>query len=241
MEMEIAYIASLSMLGSGIGTITGFGLATIMTPVLLLFLSLPETLLLVAIIHWFASTWQLLLFQKGIKWRLILSFGAPGIIASFISASLSLKVPEEILSRALGGFLIIYVLFILTNPHFKLQESITTASAGGACYGFLAGIFGIGGAVRSIFLSAFNLPKAAYIATSGAIALIIDSARIAAYLSGGTRLEPPILLGLLIFIPASLMGSIIGKKVVEIIPQENFRSFIAGFVFLAGLKLVFFP
>ena len=150
----------------GIGAMTGFGIATIMTPVLLLFLPLPETLLLVGIIHVFGSLWQVLLFREGIMWRLLLAFGAPGIITSFIGASISLDVPKEILSRALGGFLIIYVLFILVNPRFRLQQRTLTASAGGASYGFLAGIFGIGGAVRGMFLSAFDLPKAVYIATS---------------------------------------------------------------------------
>jgi uncharacterized membrane protein YfcA len=100
---------------------------------------------------------------------------------------------------------------------------VAIAPAEGASYGFLAGIFGIGGAVRSVFLSAFGLPKAVYIATSGAIAPAIDSMRIAAYLAGGSSLEPSILSGLILFILASLIGSIMGKRVVERIPQENFR------------------
>ena len=102
MEMEIVYIALLSILGSGIGAMTGFGIATIMTPVLLLFLPLPETLLLVGIIHVFGSLWQVLLFREGVRWRLLIAFGAPGIITSFVGASISLDVPKEILSRALG-------------------------------------------------------------------------------------------------------------------------------------------
>jgi uncharacterized membrane protein YfcA len=174
-------------------------------------------------------------------WWLLLAFGAPGIITSFIGASISLDVPKEILSRALGGFLIIYVLFILVNPRFRLQQKTLTASAGGASYGFLAGIFGIGGAVRGMFLSAFDLPKAVYIATSGAIALVIDSTRIATYYTGGTRLEPLMMFGLLIFIPASLVGSVTGKKVVERVPQDQFRIFVAVFIFLAGLDLAIFP
>ena len=102
MEMQIVYIALLSILGSGIGAMTGFGIATIMTPVLLLFLPLPETLLLVGIIHVFGSLWQVLLFREGIMWWLLIAFGAPGIITSFVGASISLDVPKEILSRALG-------------------------------------------------------------------------------------------------------------------------------------------
>jgi uncharacterized membrane protein YfcA len=240
-ETQITYIALLTTLGSGIGAMTGFGIATIMTPLLLFFLPLPETLLLVGIIHMFGSLWQILLFREGVRWRLLLAFGAPGIITSFIGASISLNAPREILSRVLGGYLVIYVLFILVNPRFRLHEGTLTSSVGGASYGFLAGIFGIGGAVRAMFLSAFDLPKAVYIATSGAIALVIDSTRIATYFAGGTRLEPLIFFGLVAFIPSSLLGSVAGKKIVEKIPQDKFRFFIAAFIFLAGLDLAIFP
>ena len=95
--------------------------------------------------------------------------------------------------------------------------------------------------MRGMFLSAFDLQKAVYIATSGAIALVVDSTRIATYFTGGTRLEPLMMFGLLIYVPASLVGSVIGKRVVERVPQDQFRIFVAAFIFLAGLDLAIFP
>jgi uncharacterized membrane protein YfcA len=219
----------------------GFGISTIMIPVLLLFLPLPQTLLLVGIIHWFNDIWKMLLFRGGIRWRLFLAFGLPGILTSFIGSSLSLKVPPEILSRILGVFLIAYVLFIIFNRTFKLNQRLSVAVSGGALTGFFAGIFGIGGEINAVALSAFNLEKAVYVATAGAISFMIDSTRIMTYIRGGIGSEPAILSGFLIFIPASLIGAMIGKKGVEKIPQEKFRNFVAIFIFLLGLKLVLFP
>ncbi|MDD2341139.1 MAG: sulfite exporter TauE/SafE family protein, partial [Methanosarcina sp.] len=63
---EITYIALLTLLASLIGTLAGFGISTIMVPVLLIVLPLPQTLLLVGIIHWFNDIWKLLLFWEGI-------------------------------------------------------------------------------------------------------------------------------------------------------------------------------
>ncbi len=238
---EILYIALLTMLASMIGTLAGFGISTIMVPILLLVLPLPQTLLLVGIIHWFNDIWKMLLFRKGIRWRLLLAFGLPGIITSFIGSSLSLKIPWEIISRALGVFLIAYVLFITVNKTFKLSQRLSVAISGGALTGFFAGIFGIGGEINAVALSAFNLEKAVYIATAGAISFMIDSTRIATYIEGGVRLEPAILSGFLIFIPASLFGATAGKKGIEKIPQEKFRNVVAIFIFLFGLKLMLFP
>jgi uncharacterized membrane protein YfcA len=238
---EIIYISLLTLLASVIGTLAGFGISTIMIPVLLLILPLPQSLLLVGIIHWFNDIWKLLLFREGIKWELLLAFGLPGLITSFIGSSLSFKIPREILSRALGMFLIAYVLFIIFNRAFKLSQKLSVAISGGALTGFFAGIFGIGGEINAVALSAFNLEKAVYIATAGAISFVIDSTRIATYIKGGIGLEPTILWGFLIFIPASLVGAMIGKRGVEKIPQEKFRNVVAVFIFLFALKLVLLP
>ncbi|RXA17810.1 sulfite exporter TauE/SafE family protein [Methanosarcina sp. MSH10X1] len=238
---EIMYITLLTLLASLIGTLAGFGISTIMIPILLVFLPLPQTLLLVAIIHWFNDIWKIILFREGIKWKLFLAFGLPGIFTSFLGSSLSLRIPREILSRALGLFLIAYVLFILFNRTFKLSQKLSVAVSGGALTGFFAGIFGIGGEINAVALSAFNLEKAVYVATAGAISFMIDSTRIATYVTGGVRLDPALLSGFLIFVPASLIGALLGKKGVEKIPQEKFRNFVAIFIFLLGLKLVLFP
>lgn len=238
---EIIYIALLTLLASLIGTLAGFGISTIMVPVLLITLPLPQTLLLVGIVHWFNDIWKILLFRKGIRWKLFLAFGLPGIFTSFLGSSLSLRVPREILSRALGIFLIVYVLFIIFNQTFKLSQRLSVAVSGGALTGFFAGIFGIGGEINAITLSAFNLEKVVYVATAGAISFMIDSTRIATYIQGGTRLDPVLVSGFWIFIPASLIGAMLGKRGVEKIPREKFRNFVAIFIFLFGLKLVLFP
>lgn len=238
---EIVYIALLTLLASLIGTLAGFGISTIMVPILLIIFPLPQTLLLVGIIHWFNDIWKIILFREGIRWKLFLAFGLPGILTSFIGSSLSLKISREILSRALGVFLIAYVLFIIFNRTFKLSQKLSVAVSSGALTGFFAGIFGIGGEINAVALSAFNLEKAVYVATAGAISFMIDSTRIATYIRGGIGLEPPLLSGFLIFVPASLIGAMLGKRGIEKIPQEKFRNFVAVFIFLLGLKLILHP
>ncbi|MGC9317172.1 MAG: sulfite exporter TauE/SafE family protein [Armatimonadota bacterium] len=239
--MEIAWITLLTIVAGGVGTLSGFGTSTIMVPVLLMVLPLPETLLLVGIVHWFGDVWKIWLFKHGVRWRLWLAFGIPGVLFSFVGAKLSVSAPEELMSRVLGGFLLIYVVFLFARSSFQLPDSTPVAATGGACSGFLAGIFGVGGAVRGAFLAAFDLHKAVYIATSGAIAIVIDSVRISTYIFEGTRLEPTLMWGMLAFIPASLVGAKAAERIVDRIPQERFRLVIAAFLLAAGLKLLLLP
>ncbi|EKD47802.1 MAG: hypothetical protein ACD_65C00281G0002 [uncultured bacterium] len=237
--MEIIYIGLLTLVAATIGTMTGFGTSTIMIPILAFFLPPVEAIFLVAIIHWFGDVWKVVLFRAGFQFKLIALFGVAGLLAGFFGASLTLDIDQEILLRILGGFISLYALFLIFQKHFKIPASTMTALGGGALSGFFAGIFGIGGAIRSMFLSAFDLPKTTYIATAGAIGLMVDATRIVTYFSGGTKLPAELAYGLLFFIPLSFIGAKIAKLIVDKIPQEKFRLVVSGFLFLVGMTLIF--
>jgi uncharacterized membrane protein YfcA len=239
--MEIPFILIVVIIASGIGTMTGFGTSTIMVPIMMLFYPVPQTLFFVGIIHFFGNVWKLLLFRKGVRWRLILSFGIPGIAATYLGASLVFDIPAVVLSRLLGAFLIIYVVYLFAKSSFKVKPNLVFGACGGALSGFLAGVFGIGGAVRGLFLTAFDLPKAVYIATAGSIALFIDATRLTTYFTKGAKLPMLLLYGLPLFIPASFLGASIAKRIVDRIPQEHFRKIVAVFLLLMGIKLLLLP
>lgn len=212
-----------------------------MIPVLVIFFPPVEAIFLTAIVHWFGNIWKIALFRSGFNLRLFLLFGVVGTATSYLGAFISLGANEQILLRLLGAFLAGYALFLLLQSRFKIPPGNLTAVSGGALSGFFAGMFGIGGAIRSAFLTAFDLPKAVYIAVVGAIGLLVDSTRIIAYFAGGATLPKELWYGLLLFIPISFVGAQIAKKVVDKIPQKQFRAIITIFLFGIGLKLILFP
>ena len=134
-----------------------------MIPVMVLFVPPSIALLFVGIIHLCGDIWKVLLFKRGFDWRLILGFGLSGIVASFLGASLSLQAQALPLKQILGAFLILYVTFLFLKREWALPKTHGTALCGGALSGLFAGFFGVGGAVRGAFLTAFNLPKEVYI------------------------------------------------------------------------------
>lgn len=235
---EIIFLGLLTFLGAGIGTATGFGTSTVMIPVLLLWLDMPVALLFVGIIHLFGNVWKVILFKKGLDWKLVLSFGIPGIIASYLGASLSFWAAGFELKRILGGFLLAYVVFLLTKRKWALPKTSTTAISGGVLSGVCAGFFGVGGTVRGAFLMAFNLPKEVYVFTSGVIALFIDITRVGRYIGGGTELEKPLLWVLVFCVPISFLGAYAAKRILKFIPQKFFRIFVAVFLAIVAVKLL---
>lgn len=238
--MQIFYIALLTLVASTIGTITGFGTSTLMVPVLLIFLPLPQTLLIVGLIHFFGDIWKIILFKKGgINWKILLGFGIPGVITSFIGAKMVFVLPNQILIKIIAVLMIIYSLFIMIKPNFELAINYFNMIFGGALSGFLAGLSGVGGAVRGAYLTAFNLRKNVYIFTAGAIALFVDATRIVTYFSNGAKLNNNLLLGVILFIAISFVGAKIAQKIVKKIPEKYFRIIISIFLIAVGIRLLF--
>lgn len=212
-----------------------------MIPVLVIFFPPVQAIFLVAIIHWFGDIWKVALFRSGFNLRLLVLFGVVGLVTSYLGASVSLGANEQILLRLLGAFLAGYSLFLIFQSRFTVPAGNLAALSGGALSGFFAGMFGIGGAIRGMFLTAFDLPKAVYIATAGAIGLLVDSTRIITYFTGGATLPKELWYGLLLFIPMSFVGAQIAKTIVDKIPQHQFRTVVAVFLFVIGAKLFLLP
>jgi hypothetical protein len=239
--LHIFILTLLVFIGSFVGTATGFGTSTIMVPVLVLFFPIPVVLFFVGLIHLAGDMWKIVLFKKGIDWKIILGFALPGIAASYLGASLTLQAHGPFLKRLLGAFLFSYVLFLLKKKKWALPKEKSTAITGGILYGLSAGFFGVGGALRGAFLLAFNLSKEVYIFTSGVIGLFIDITRISRYFAGGIRLENSLFAGLLIGIPVSYAGAALAKKLVDHLPKKYFRMFVSVFLALVAIKLLFWP
>lgn len=239
--MEILYLVIVVFLGGLLGTTAGFGTSTVMIPVALIFYPLQETLLFVGIIHFFGNIWKIVIFKQSIRWKLIFSFGIPGIAAGYLGASLVFHVSSAILSRILAGFIVSYVIYIVLKPDFKVRANNFSAGIGGFLSGFMAGIFGMGGAIRCLFLSAFNLSKEVYIVTGAAIAIVIDISRLMTYIFSGTKLEKLTFWAMFLFIPLSFIAAKAAKLIVDRIPQKYFRIVVAVVLLIMAVKLLILP
>jgi uncharacterized protein len=236
----LLFVSVITFLGSFIGTITGFGTATIMMPIVLLYMPLPQAFLFVSVVHWWTNVWKIILFRGALSLSLCVYFGLPAILFSVLGAYLTIVIPSAIFLKLFGGVLLGYLFIVFVFPSFKIPQTNMMAIIGGCCSGLMAGIIGMQGAVRSFFLSTFDLPKEMYIATGAVIALLIDTARITTYIALGTRFIPILLWGVLFSIPLSFLGTYLGKKMVHYIPQKYFRFVIGGGLAVIGIRLLFF-
>ena len=108
---------------------------------------------------------------------------------------------------------------------------------GGVLSGLSAGILGTGGAIRGITLAAFKMKKDKFIATSAVIDLGVDFSRtIVYYFNGYIKSELLYLIPILIVV--GILGTWIGKLILNKMSQEQFRYIVLFLILGIGLASI---
>lgn len=236
--LEYILFLAASFLAAVVATIAGFGSSTLLVPVAIQFMDIRTAVFVVAIFHLFNNIFKIRIFWRKIDFKTFLLFGIPSIILAFTGAILISVMPVDIIRRILAVFLIVYAVYSLAKPKFALKKSKISAALGGSLSGLLAGLIGLGGAVRSAFLVAFDLSKEVYVATSAMIAVVIDVTRIPTYIFTKTVKESSYFILIPFLIASAYFGVRTGKTLLAKIKQETFRRIVAAALLLVGIKIL---
>jgi len=228
-----AYIAAI------FATVAGFGSSTVLIPVAMFFMDLKAAIFFVACFHLFNNLFKVKLFFTSIDIKLFWRFGIPSIIFAYLGARFITILPVELLAQLLAVFLILFSCITFFKPHITIKQNSLNALLGGGLSGFLAGLIGMGGAVRSMFLISFNLPKEIYVATGALIALVVDLTRIPTYLWTGVVSDNATYALLPILVIIAYLGVRTGKSLLGNIDQELFRKIVLGALLIVGIRMFF--
>ena len=188
-----------------------------------------------ALFHVFSNLSKIALFRKGIDRSLLLRMGLPAAIFVLLGAYLSAFINSQVLEIVMAVFLLLLATTLLIKKTLHIQASTTHAVLGGVLSGFISGLLGTGGAIRGLTLAAFQLPMAVFIATSALIDLGIDCSRsVVYYYNGYIHAKDLYLLPILLLV--SIVGTYLGKKILERVAEQHFRLLVLVMIFLTGLS-----
>jgi len=221
-----------------IGTMAGFGAATILTPVAVLFMDVKTAIAFVAAFHLLSNAFRLVYFGRAIEWTTWLQFGVMGVVCSLVGATLTTRLSSAVLQAALGVFLLVYAaVSSLLSTTVTLPKRPSTLVGGGIASGLIAGLIGTGGAIRSACLLAFGLPREAYLGTSAAIAFAVDLTRLPVYMLHG--FIPSTRIALMVSVVAvAFVGAWLGQRLIRRVSSTAFRWFVLSVLALMGVKLL---
>lgn len=224
----------LSILSEILGTVGGFGSSVYFVPIANFFLDFQSVLGVTALFHLSSNVTKIAFFKKGLDKKVVLALGIPAIIFVSIGAYYSKYLDPKILTYVLGFFLIGLSLLFLVFKELKVQPNTKNAILGGSLSGLSAGVLGTGGAIRGITMAAFKMDKNKFIATSAVIDLGVDFSRTIVYYFNGYIHQHDLYL-IPILIVVSILGTWIGKKILNKISQEQFRRFVLFLILAIGI------
>lgn len=195
--MDFVVVGLTAFLASGLTLYSGFGLGTVLLPVFALFFPVPVAVAATGVVHLSNNLFKGGLLWRRADWKTVLRFGLPAVPAAIAGAWLlgRLGADQALFSWSaagrtfsptaagvvVGGLMVLFGLLELHPGFQRLGAPPRLTPLGGAMTGFLGGLTGQQGALRSVFLLKLGLDPARFIATGVMIAVLIDLSRLPVY------------------------------------------------------------
>ena len=217
----------------------GFGLSTMLTPVVLLVLDPHEAVAVVAIVHGAHNSAKYFNLKEHVDFEAIKRYGIWLVIGAIIGALLQNQVEQKPLLIVIGIFLIILPILTVSEKWtgYKIPEA--NDRIGGFGSGIMGGLSGHQGALRAMFLSRRLTNKMSFAATASVLALCVDLTRIPIYLyyRPDEILEHLQLTGMLVI--SALIGVRVGKKWLLKWKNKTIKNGIMLGIVASGIFYIF--
>lgn len=227
-------IAAASILAGGIAAITGFGIGSLLTPLLALKTGTKLAVAAVAIPHFIGTLLRFWKLKAHVDKRILLRFGIASAAGGLLGALLQTRASSPQLSVVFGGLLILAALSELTGWVKRMRWGRTVAWIAGALSGVLGGLVGNQGGIRSAAMLGFDVPKESFVATATAVALFVDGARLPVYLATGWREIAGLWQLLALATVGVMIGTIMGTRLLGRLPEKLFRRVLGVVLLLLG-------
>jgi uncharacterized protein len=235
--MFILLLTSVAVVAGAVAAIAGFGIGSLITPVLAMRIDMKLAVAAVALPHFMGTAVRFWALRGHVDRHVLVRFGVASAVGGLAGAVLHAWAGGRVLSAVFGVLLAFAGIAGVTGWAQRMRFRGGVAVGAGLVSSVLGGLVGNQGGIRSAALLGFGLSRDAFVATATAIALIVDVARVPIYLwSEGQRLLA--LAPLLGWVTAGVvLGTLGGRRVLARIPEKVFRRIVGGIVLLLGLYM----
>jgi uncharacterized membrane protein YfcA len=234
--LVVVFIAGI--LSGVTAAIAGFGIGSVMTPLLATSLGVPLAVAAVSIPHAIATAVRAWRLRRAISWPVVRSFGVLSAAGGLVGALLYARVGTRVLEITLGVLLLATSIAALSDWTRRWKPRGIVAQVLGFLSGLFGGMAGNQGGLRAAALLTFSLTPAAFVATSTAVGLVIDAARMPIYVwrAGSSLLT--VLTPIGVATAGVLIGTLFGERLLFGLSPKRFRRVIGILIGALGLWLI---
>jgi hypothetical protein len=243
--MSYLIICLAAFLASGLTLFSGFGLGTLLLPVMALFFPLYLAIALTAVVHALNNLFKFWLLGRHADQVVVVKFGLPAILSALAGAWVLLWLSDlqplfiyqvwgreaqvTVVKLVVAMLIAVFALAEMAPAGARFSLPPRYLPLGGILSGFFGGLSGHQGALRSPFLLRAGLTKESYIATGVAISLMVDIPRIIIY---GLNLPGLTLAGnhglLTAAVLAAFSGAWLGNRLLKKITLRTVQLLVAA-------------
>ncbi len=233
-----ALIAVSSFVAGAIASVTGFGIGSILTPLLTLQVGTRVAVAAVSIPHVIATFTRFWILRREIDKRVLLDFGLLSAAGGIVGALLHSVASNPVLMYVFSFLLMFAGITGITGHSRKMQFGPKVARVAGFISGALGGLVGNQGGIRSAALVGFDLEQRAFVATATAVGLIVDAVRMPVYFA--TEAPGIFAIGRLVVVStiAALAGTFFGIVMLRGIRHQFFYRIVGVLVLLLGFFML---
>ena len=228
----------VAVLAGATAAIAGFGIGSLLTPLLAARVGTGLAVAAVAIPHAVASALRAWRLRSAIDWSVLRGFGVLSAAGGLAGGLLYARRGNRVLTAVLGVLLIATAVAGVTGWTSRWRPGGWRAHLLGVLSGLFGGVVGNQGGLRAAALLTFGLAPVAFVATSTMTGLLVDAARTPIYLVRAGES----LLGVRDLVLAAtagvVTGTLLGERLLFGLSADRFRRVIAALIGLVGVLLL---
>lgn len=228
----------VATVAGAIASVTGFGIGSLLTPVLALGVPLKIAVAAVSIPHLVGTAVRFWMLRGHVDRRVLISFGLASAAGGLAGALLHTRLGSPVLSAVFGSLLVFVAVMQFSGAAERIRFGGWIAMGAGALSGLLGGLVGNQGGIRSAGLLGFEMPKETFVATATAIGLMVDGARMPVYLATEGHEVARLWLLIAVAVVGVLAGTIAGARLMRRVPERWFRRIVAVVLAALGVAMI---
>lgn len=236
--MTAALIAAAAFLAGAISAVAGFGIGSILTPLLGLAIGVKLAVAAAAIPHFIGNALRLWTLRDRVDRQVLKTFGATSAVGALAGALLHAAAAAQALKVVFAVVLILVGIGGVTGWTEHLRFGRRGAWAGGAISGLLGGMVGNQGGIRAAAMLALDVRKEVFVATAVAIALVVDGARLPVYAFSTGRELVAVWPLIAAAAAAVIAGTLAGRSLLGRIPEAEFRRIVCALLIVLGIAML---
>jgi uncharacterized membrane protein YfcA len=223
-----------AFLASTLAAVAGFGGAAVLMPILVIMFGVRDAIPILTVAQLIGNGSRAWFNRRQIELPVVGWFALGGVPAALIGGVLFASAPIGFLIRLLGFFLIITVVYRHLGKSSALRIPLRGFAVLGAVLSFLSALLGSIGPVMIPFFLAYGLVKGSLIGTEALATVVMHVTKLIAYKRVSILSSDSIIIGLGLGC-VMILGSYVGKNILDRLPERVFIFLIETTLIVAGI------